>query len=66
MPGNCGSCGSCDSDCTAPEYINSDGYHAVKCPACDTEIVIAGGVPRKRITCRECGTVIEVVPVLIN
>lgn len=63
---NCGSCGSCDCDCTAPEYINSDGYHAVKCPACGTEIVTGAGTQQKKVSCRECGTVIEIVPVLLN
>lgn len=66
MPGNCGSCSSCDVDCIAPEYINSEGYHAVKCPACETEIVITGETRSKKISCEECGTVIEIVPVLLN
>ncbi|MCL6610918.1 MAG: hypothetical protein K6T66_05175 [Peptococcaceae bacterium] len=66
MSWNCGSCGSCDSDCTAPEYINAEGYHAVLCPACETEIIIVGNTPSKKIVCEECGTVIEVVPVQLN
>jgi len=62
----CGSCGNCDSDCTAPEYINPDGMHAVKCPACETEIITGGKYRTKKISCGECGTVIEIVPVLLN
>lgn len=66
MSRNCGSCSSCESSCTAPGYINSEGYHAVKCPACHTEIIMMGKTKRKKVTCRECGTVIEVLPVLLN
>lgn len=66
MPGNCGSCSGCDIDCTAPEYINSEGYHAVRCPACETEIIIIGSAGQRKISCEECGTIIEIVPVLLN
>ncbi|MFZ5634935.1 MAG: hypothetical protein ACOY40_19070 [Bacillota bacterium] len=65
MPSDCGSCGSCGCDCTAPEYINPDGYPAVKCPTCETEIIIYGETPKK-VSCGECGTIIEIVPVLLN
>lgn len=66
MSGNCDSCGGCDIDCKAAEYITSEGYRAVKCPSCETEIIIGTGSRRRKISCEECGTVIEVLPVLLN
>lgn len=66
MPRDCGSCGGCHSDCKAPEYINPAGYSAVKCPTCETEIVFDRSAGPKKISCEECGTVIEIVPVLLN
>jgi len=66
MPRDCGSCGGCDSDCKAPEYINSNGYSAVQCPTCETEIIIDRSANLKKISCEQCGTVIEIVPVLLN
>lgn len=66
MSRDCGSCGGCDFDCTAPEYINSEGFSAVKCPACETEIIIDRTAHHKKVPCEKCGTVIEIVPVLLN
>ena len=66
MPRDCGSCGGCDSDCKAPEYINSDGFSAVQCPSCETEIIIDRLANLKKVSCEQCGTVIEIVPVLLN
>ncbi|MHB8157396.1 MAG: hypothetical protein ACYDEQ_08395 [Desulfocucumaceae bacterium] len=66
MSGNCAGCGGCESDCKAPEYINPQGYSAVKCPNCNSEILTARGTGLKKISCELCGTVIEIVPVLLN
>jgi peptide subunit release factor 1 (eRF1) len=66
MSYGCSHCGGCDYDCKTPEYINAEGYPAVKCPVCETEIIIARMDNRKRISCRECGTVMEIVPALYN
>lgn len=67
MPSDCGSCGNCE-ECsyTASEYLNTDGYPAVKCPVCDTEIITPPGTQQKKVSCRECGTLIEIVPVMLN
>ncbi|MFZ5643427.1 MAG: hypothetical protein ACOY46_07535 [Bacillota bacterium] len=66
MPGDCTDCRGCDSDFTAAEYINPQGYSAVQCPTCEKEILTDRSAPRKKISCDNCGTVIEVVPVLLN
>ncbi len=66
MPRDCGSCGGCNSDCKAPEYINSDGYSAVQCPSCETEIIIDRLANLQKVSCEQCGTVIEIVPVQLN
>jgi len=66
MSGGCSGCGGCESDCRAPEYINPQGYSAVQCPTCEREILTDRNLSRRKIECDNCGTVIEVVPVLLN
>ncbi|MFZ5595453.1 MAG: hypothetical protein ACOY31_00355 [Bacillota bacterium] len=65
MGHSCGNCSRCESDFRAPEYINAEGYTVVQCPACETEIT-TGKTTDKSVMCEECGTVIEIVPVLFN
>lgn len=66
MSGDCAGCGGCDCECRAPEYINPQGYSAVQCPTCGKEILTDRNSSHKKISCDNCGTVIEVVPVLLN
>lgn len=62
----CGSCSACGSDDRAQEYKNFEGKSAVKCTLCEQEIVF-DRLPRSRkVKCDDCGTIIEVIPLLLN
>lgn len=66
MSSGCSSCESCDYECKATAYINSEGYQAVKCPTCETEIIIYKTADIKKLACEDCGTVMEIIPFLLN
>ncbi len=62
----CGCCSACGSDDRAQEYKNIEGKSAVKCTLCEQEIVF-DRLPRSRkVKCDDCGTIIEVIPLLLN
>ncbi len=64
----CGSCASCSISIgdKAKEYRNSDGKRAVKCTLCGKEVTFDKLPGNRRVTCPECGTRIEVIPLLLN
>ena len=63
----CGSCSSCGSgEDKAQEYKNLDGKSAVKCIFCENEIVFDRLPLSRKVKCNECGTVVVVVPLLLN
>ncbi len=62
----CGSCSACGSGDKSQEYRNEAGLSAVKCPLCDVEITFEKMPANRRIQCPECGTVIEISPLLLN
>ncbi len=62
----CGSCSSCGGSDKGKEYKNHAGQSAVKCTLCEREIVF-DKLPRSgRVKCEHCGTVIQVIPLLLN
>ena len=62
----CASCSSCSSGDKAKEYINGQGLFAVKCPDCDKEITFKQLPKNNKLTCPECGAVIQVIRLLLN
>ncbi|AGL00323.1 hypothetical protein [Desulfoscipio gibsoniae] len=62
----CGSCSSCGAGDKTREYRNSDGKPAIKCTLCGKEITFDKLPGNRRVTCPECGTDIEVIPLLLN
>ncbi len=62
----CGSCSACGSGEKSQEYRNDSGYPAVKCPLCEVEITFKKIPKNRKIKCTECGTVIEIIPILLN
>lgn len=62
----CGSCSACGGEDKAREYKNYAGQSAVICTLCEKEIVFDRLPPSRRVKCDECGTIIEVIPLLLN
>lgn len=64
---DCGGCSACSiGDDKAQEYKNHAGRSAVKCTLCDREIVFDKLPRNRKVRCDECGTVVEVIPLLLN
>jgi len=63
----CGDCSSCSGlGDKAKEYRNNSGKSAVKCTLCGKEVIFDKLPANRRVTCPECGTRIEVIPMLLN
>jgi uncharacterized paraquat-inducible protein A len=63
----CGSCSACGGESDrAQEYKNGFGQSAVECPICEIEVTFEKLPENRRITCPECDTIIEVIPLLLN
>lgn len=63
----CGSCSSCSLDDKANEYRNTTtGKRAVKCTLCGKEVAFEQLPVNHLVTCPECATRIEVIPLLLN
>lgn len=62
----CGSCSACGGGDRVQEYKNDSGQSAVKCPLCEQEITFDRLPVSRKIVCTECGTVMEVIPLLLN
>jgi len=63
----CGDCSSCSSlGDKAKEYKNNSGKSAVKCTLCGKEVTFDKLPDNCVVTCQECGTRIEVIPLLLN
>lgn len=62
----CGSCSACGGGDKAREYKNGFGQSAVECPVCENEVTFDKLPKGRKVTCPECATVIEVIPLLLN
>ncbi len=62
----CGDCSSCSIEDKAKEYRNNSGKPAVKCTLCSKEVTFDKLPENRRVICPECGTRIEVIPLLLN
>jgi len=62
----CGSCSSCGGSEKGKEYKNHAGQSAVKCTLCEHEIVFEKLPKSGRVKCEQCGTVVQVIPLLLN
>ena len=63
---DCGACSACEISDKAKEYRNNVGKPAVKCTLCGKEVTFDKLPPSRRVACKECGTYIEVIPLMLN
>jgi len=62
----CGECSSCSGSDKAREYKNHAGQSAVKCTLCEHEIVFEKLPKSCKVKCDQCGTIVHVIPLLLN